>query len=81
VTQQPEQFDLPKDAGCIGDMVKDINDLLDSHTLTSLGVNSSGHNTVATFANDFTDLIAACLTILCKEFRVLKESKLTVTKC
>jgi hypothetical protein len=75
VTQQPEQLDLPKDASCIGDMIKDINDLLDSHTLTSLGVDGSSHNTIAPFANDFTDLIPACFTILGEEFRLLKGSK------
>lgn len=74
VTQQPQQLDLPKDAGCVRDMIKDINDLLDSHTLTSLGVDSGSNNTVATFADDFTDLIPACLAILCKEFSLLKRS-------
>lgn len=76
VPQQPEQLDLPKDAGGIGDMVKDINNLLDSHTLTSLGVDSSGHNTVAPFANYLADLVPACLTILCEEVRLLREASL-----
>lgn len=75
VPQQPEQLDLPKDAGGVGDVIKDVNNLLDSHALTSLGVDGSGHNTVAPFANDLADLIAACLAILCEEVRLLRESK------
>lgn len=76
VPQQTEQLDLPKDAGGIGDMIKDVNNLLDSHTLTSLGVNGSGHNTVAAFANNLADLVPACLAILSEEVRLLKGSKL-----
>jgi hypothetical protein len=76
VPQQPQQLDLPKDAGGVGDMIKDVNNLLDSHTLTSLGVNSSGHNTVAPFANNLGYLIPACLTILCEEVRLLREASL-----
>jgi hypothetical protein len=38
-------------------MIKDVIDLLDRHTLTSLGVDGSSHNTITPLADNLTDLV------------------------
>lgn len=79
VTQQPEQLNLPKDAGGIRDMIENIINLLDRHSLAGLGVDSGSHNTITPFANDFTDFIPVCFTIFSEEVRFLEWKKVKFT--
>ena len=67
VTKQPKELDLPQYACGIRDVLKHIIDLLDSNPLTGAGIYGCSNYSVASFANDFLDLVLACLSVLGEE--------------
>jgi len=71
VAQEAEQLDLPKDAGGVRDVLKDVIDLLDGDALASVGVDGGGNHAVAALADHLGDLVPARLAVVCEERRLL----------
>jgi hypothetical protein len=67
VTQQPKELDLTQNACGIRYVLKHIIDLLNRNPLSGAGIYCSS-NYITPLANDFLDLVLACLSILGEEF-------------
>ena len=68
MTKQPKEFDLTEDACGIRYVLKHIIDLLNRNPLTGAGIYCSSNYSITPLANDFLDLVLACLSILSEEF-------------
>ena len=62
--QKPQKLDLPEYPNRIGDVFKDISHLLDGYFATSVWTFSRSNNSVASFPDNFLDLVLTCFTIL-----------------
>jgi hypothetical protein len=68
MTEQPKELDLTEDACGIRHVLKHIIDLLNRNPLTGAGIYCSSNYSITPLANDFLDLVLACLSILSEEF-------------
>lgn len=68
MAEQPKELDLTEDARGIRYVLKHIIDLLNRNPLTGAGIYCSSNYSITPLANDFLDLVLACLSILSEEF-------------
>jgi len=64
MSKKPEKLDLSEDTNSIWDMFKHICHLLDGYFASRVWTFRRSNNSVASFANNFLDLILTCFTIL-----------------
>jgi hypothetical protein len=67
MTEQPKELDFTQNACGIRHMLKHIIDLLNRNPLTGAGIYCSSNYSVTPLADDFLDLVLACLSILSEE--------------
>ena len=68
MAKQTKKLDFSEDPRGIRDMLKDIIDLFNCNPLSVVSIDGRTYNAVATFANNFLDLIPSRLPVLCKKF-------------
>ena len=65
--QEPEKLDLAEDTESVGDVFEDVVDLLDGDFLSRVRVDGCAHDSVASFPDDFEDLVTVCVAVLCEK--------------
>ena len=65
--QEAEKLDLAEDTERVGDVFEDVVDLLDSDFLSRVRVDGCAHDSVASFPDDFEDLVTVCVAVLCEK--------------
>ena len=69
--KHPKKLNFSEDAYGIRYMLKNIINFLDGNSLTRLAINCRTNNSVASFPNNFLNLVSACFAILCEKVWLL----------
>lgn len=69
--KHPKKLNFSEDTNGIRYMFKHIINFLDGNSFTSLGINCRTNNSIASFPNNFLNLVSACFSILCEKFWLL----------